>query len=90
MKRRSWRKVEKNYIIDNYAIKTTEEMCVELDRDRKSVNRMIERLREEGLIGYRDQDTVDRAYKQRSNSKASSRRGRRRKSLSYADEVEEV
>jgi hypothetical protein len=34
-------------------------------RSRKSINRKLEKLREEGDIGMRSQNTVQRAYKQR-------------------------
>ncbi len=93
MSRKSWKRKEKKYLVENYADKTTEELCKYLNRDRKSVNRMIEKLRDEGFIGYREKKTVDRAYRQRKRGEGQTggrRRRRRRGSLSYKDEVEEV
>ena len=94
MARKKWKRSEKKYLIENYADKTTDELCKHLDRDRKSVNRMIEKLRTEELIGYREKKTVDRAYRQRKRGEGQEdggkRRRRRKGSLSYAEEVEEV
>lgn len=89
MARKNWRRKEKNYIIENYETKTTEELCEHLKRDKKSVNRMIEKLRDEGLIGYRDQGTINRAYRQRKRGKKGASK-RRRSSLSYDTEYEDV
>lgn len=91
MARKKWKRSEKKYIVENYATKTTEEICNHLRRDRKSVNRMIEKLRDEELIGYREKKTVDRAYKQRKRGDGhTSGRRKRRGTLSYADDVEEI
>ena len=92
MSRKKWKRSEKKYIVENYADKTTEEMCKHLGRDRKSVNRMIEKLRSEELVGYREKKTVDRAYRQRKRGEGQTtgHKRRRRWTLSYADEVEEV
>ena len=89
MARKTWRRSEKNYIIENYETKTTEELCEHLKRNRKSVNRMIEKLRDEELIGYRDQGTINRAYRQRKRGKKGSLKKRKR-TLSYDTEYEEV
>ena len=89
MARKNWRRKEKNYIIENYETKTTDELCEHLGRDRKSVNRMIEKLRDEGLIGYRDQGTISRAYRQRKRGKKGASK-RKRSSLSYDSEYEDV
>ena len=37
-------------------------------RSRKSINRKLEKLREEGTIGFRSKDTVKRSYRQRNRS----------------------
>lgn len=86
MPRKAWRRSEKRFIIENYAETTTEELCKHLGRDRKSVNRMIERLRDEGKIGYRDQNTVDRAYRQRKRGVKTTKR----RKLSYKEDIDEV
>lgn len=88
-RKKTWRRTEKNFIIENYAEMTTDELCEYLGRDRKSVNRMIEKLRDEGKIGYRNQKTIDRAYKQR-NRESNKRSKRRRKKIEYVDDSEEI
>ena len=40
------------------------------NRSRKSINRKLEKMREENIIGLRSKDTVKRAYKQRNKKKA--------------------
>src|SRR6188508_3755159 len=72
-RRRTFSIIEEELILENYD-KTVEELAVLLEkkgyrRSRKSINRKIEKMREEGLLGLRSEDTVQRAYKQRKNRK---------------------
>lgn len=82
MSRSRWRREEVGFIIENYETMTTEELCKALNRNRKSVNRKIELLRDEGLVGHRSQETVNRAYLQRTRGNTvddtSTRRSKRR------------
>jgi hypothetical protein len=41
-------------------------------RSRKSINRKLEKLREDNMIGLRSKDTVKRAYKQRGKKSTTS------------------
>ena len=38
-------------------------------RTRKSINRKLEKMRDEGDIGFRSKDTIRRSYKQRTRQK---------------------
>lgn len=61
---------EEQLLLDNY-----DKTIVELEgmlakqgytRSRKSINRKLEKMRSENVIGLRSKDTIRRAYKQRS------------------------
>jgi predicted transcriptional regulator len=66
MTRKQWRYSEIQFLIDNYDTMTTEELCKNLSgRSKKSINRKLEKLRSEGKIGHRTDETVRRAYSQR-------------------------
>lgn len=81
MPRISWKRNELQFLIDNYETMTTDELCEALGRNRKSVNRKIEKLREEGKIGHRSRETIRRAYNQRSSGRkrSSGNKGRKGK-----------
>jgi len=65
-----WRRSEIEFIIDNYETMTTEELHKHLpNRSKKSINRKIEVLRDEGKIGHRNREAVQRAYYQRGRGK---------------------
>lgn len=66
MARIGWRREEINFIVENYDKMTTEELHQALpNRSKKSINRKIEQLRDEGRVGHRDSATIKRAYRQR-------------------------
>jgi hypothetical protein len=66
MPRISWKRSEIDFLIENYEHMTTEELYDALDnRSKKSINRKLEKLREEGKIGHRSKETIRRAYDQR-------------------------
>ena len=68
-RRRGWKRSEEEFLIENYEKMTTEELSQSLsDRTKKSINRKLEKLRDEGRIGHRTDDTIRRAYYQRSRS----------------------
>lgn len=82
-RRISWKRSEIEIIINNYADSTTKELASMLPgRSEKAINRKIEKLRDEGRIGHRTNDTVKRAYYQREpkrkfdKSKRTSSRGK--------------
>ena len=85
MARSAWKYSEVQFIIDNYATMTTEELCESLGRSKKSVNRKIEVLRDSGKIGHREQETVNRAYRQRTRGSGSSKSTGRRRGLPVED-----
>lgn len=65
MPRKVWKYSEVKLLIENYN-KTTEELTKLLpSRNKKSINRKLENLREEGKVGHRSTDTIKRAYLQR-------------------------
>ena len=66
MPRISWKRSEIEFLVENYETMTTEELCRELGgRSKKSINRKLEKLRDEGRIGHRNRETIKRAYYQR-------------------------
>ena len=72
MSRHDWKRSEEEFLIENYESMTTEELCLALpNRNKKSINRKIEKLREEGKVGLRNRETVKRAYYQRTRSTTS-------------------
>jgi len=76
MSRHDWKRSEEEFLIENYESMTTEELCLALpNRNKKSINRKIEKLREEGKVGLRNRETVKRAYYQRTRSTTSKEAG---------------
>ena len=66
MPRINWKRSEEEFLIESFATMTTEELHKALpSRSKKSINRKLEKLRDEGKIGHRNKDTVTRAYYQR-------------------------
>lgn len=74
---RGFSPMEDKIILENYdkTITEIERIFREngYERSRKSINRKIEKFREEGLIGFRSESTVKRSYKQRSRTPRPSR-----------------
>lgn len=66
---RAFSPLEEQIIRENYdkTIAELEELLAQhgYARSRKSINRKLEKLREEGEIGFRSKDTIRRSYKQR-------------------------
>lgn len=61
-----WKSWEKELIVENCETMTTKELSDLLPgRSEKSINRMIEKLREGGVVGRRGRKVVNRAYRQR-------------------------
>jgi predicted transcriptional regulator len=61
-----WKSWERDLIVENCETMTTKELADLLPgRSEKSINRMIEKLREDGVVGHRSQRVVNRAYRQR-------------------------
>ena len=80
MSRKSWRRSEEVFLIENYQTMTTKELVTALERSEKSINRKIEKFRDEGKIGHRSKETVRRAYNQRTRkTKAELRSSGRKK-----------
>jgi len=74
MPRKAWKRHEIQILIENYEYKTTDELMGLLPgRNRKSINRKIEKLRKEGKIGHRAKTTITRAYRQRKRNKKKSK-----------------
>lgn len=66
MPRIRWKSWETELIVDNCETMTTKELADLLPgRSEKSINRMIEKLREDGVVGMRSKKVVNRAYRQR-------------------------
>lgn len=69
---RSFSEVEIELLKDNYdkTIAELEEILLKngYKRSRKSINRKIEKLREDGEIGLRSKDTIRRSYRQRNRN----------------------
>ncbi|MCK5017729.1 MAG: hypothetical protein KAS32_11760 [Candidatus Peribacteraceae bacterium] len=84
MPRINWKRSEEELLVKNYATMTTEELHNALpNRSKKSINRKLEKLREEGKIGHRDKTTVKRAYYQRGRGNSDeSGTGRKRRGRS--------
>jgi hypothetical protein len=65
-----WKRNELEIITANFETKTTDELVEMLPgRSRKAINRKIEKLREKGKVGLRDDSTIRRAYYQRVRGK---------------------
>lgn len=67
-KKKPWSFSDEKKLMDNYNTKTIQEL-MELfpSRSQESINNKIKRLKVEGkILGYKDDTTVQRAYKQRS------------------------
>ena len=66
---RAFSPVEEAILKDNYdrTIAELEKLLGERGyvRSRKSINRKLEKMREDGEIGFRSKDTVRRSYRQR-------------------------
>jgi len=99
MPRINWKRSEEEFLINNYATMTTEELHNAFPtRSKKSINRKLEKLRDEGKIGHRSKDTIKRAYYQRGRGNSGDtettttrRRGRGKGRLPVEDyEYEEV
>ena len=61
-----WRKYQEELLIQHYKTLTIQELQKMLGRSADSINAKIKRLKAEGkLDGYKDEETVDRALKQR-------------------------
>ena len=66
MSRIGWKRSEVEFLVENFDKMTTDELHNHLaGRSKKSINRKLEVLRDEGRIGHRTQETVRRAYYQR-------------------------
>ena len=87
-----WKRSEIEIIINNYADCTTKELVDMLPgRSEKAINRKIEKLRDDGKIGHRTDETVKRSYIQREakmKSENTKRRGRSRSRLPVDDDYE--
>lgn len=66
---RAFSPIEEGFLKANYdkTIAELEELLLGLGyvRSRKSINRKLEKMRDEGLVGFRSRDTVKRSYRQR-------------------------
>jgi len=69
-RRRRWSFSEKKKLMDNYAVKTIQElMSMFPGRSQESINNKIKRLKSAGKIyGGKGEDVVQRAYLQRSTN----------------------
>lgn len=67
IKRKDWRRTDELKLIENYPIKTIQELMIMFPgRSQESINNKIKRLKAEGKIeGGKVEDTVQRAYTQR-------------------------
>jgi hypothetical protein len=70
---RAFSPLEEQLLREHYdkTIAELEEMLLQHDyrRSRKSINRKLEKMRDEGGIGFRSKDTIRRSYKQRTRRK---------------------
>lgn len=70
---RSFSLIEEKLLQDNYdkTIAELEGLLLQhgYRRSRKSINRKLEKMRDEGDIGFRSKDTVRRSYRQRTRQK---------------------
>ncbi len=63
---RNWLREETEILIENLEICTIKELMELLpSRSQKAINRKIEKLRIEGLVGYRKSDSKRRSFYQR-------------------------
>lgn len=66
---RAFSAVEEELLRENFdkTIAELEELLAKhgYNRSRKSINRKLEKMREEGEIGFRSKDTIRRSYRQR-------------------------
>lgn len=66
---RAFSPLEEQLLRENYdkTIAELEELLAShgYTRSRKSINRKLEKMREEGEIGFRSKDTIRRSYRQR-------------------------
>lgn len=66
---RSFSPIEEQLIRENYdkTIAELEEILLDngYKRSRKSINRKLEKLRDEGVVGFRSRETIRRSYRQR-------------------------
>lgn len=72
MRKTGWHPKEESFLVENYHTKTIKELRIGLYelsgrmRSDDSINAKIRRLKKEGkIIGERDEETVDRALRQR-------------------------
>lgn len=67
MTRKSWTYSEEKILIDNYNIKTIQELKEMLsDRDQDAINCKVKRLKKQNrLVEGKTEETISRAYKQR-------------------------
>ena len=70
---RSFSLIEEKLLQDNYdkTIAELEGLLLQhgYRRSRKSINRKLEKMRDEGDIGFRSKDTIRRSYRQRTRQK---------------------
>lgn len=70
---RTFSLIEENILKNNFdkTIVELEELLIKQGyrRTRKSINRKLEKMREEGDVGFRSKNTVKRSYKQRTRNK---------------------
>jgi hypothetical protein len=70
---RSFSLLEEKLLQENYdkTIAELEEMLLQhgYRRTRKSINRKLEKMRDDGDIGFRSKDTIKRSYRQRTRQK---------------------
>jgi len=70
---RAFSPLEEQLLRENFdkTIAELEEMLLQRGyrRSRKSINRKLEKMRDDGGIGFRSKDTIRRSYKQRTRRK---------------------
>lgn len=66
-RRKDWGKTDENKLIENYPIKTIQELMLMFPgRSQDSINTKIKRLKAEGKIsGGKVEETIQRSYEQR-------------------------
>lgn len=66
---RAFSPIEEEILRDNFdkTIAELEELLLKhgYPRSRKSINRKLEKMRDEGSVGFRSKDTIKRSYRQR-------------------------
>lgn len=67
----SWRSIEEKLLIENYSVKTIQELMELLPkRSQESINNKIKRLKAAGkLIGGKESEVIQRAYDLRNKNK---------------------